>query len=92
MLATALTLLGPTVDRAIFFILKMETLAFNVPIETFAFLMTDLILITLLLYDRFQKRKALTLLICVGIYVMSQALYFMVMDTRWWENFITALM
>jgi hypothetical protein len=92
MLATALTLLGPTVDRAIFFILKIETLAFNIPIETFAFLMIDLILITLLLYDRFQKRKALTLMICVGIYLMSQALYFVVMDTRWWENLITALM
>jgi hypothetical protein len=92
MLATALTLLGPTVDRIMAFGFKLETLPASIPIESVAFVIADAVLITLLLKDYKNKRPTNTLWTCLLIYLSGQVLYFTVPGTDWWQPFVTFIM
>jgi hypothetical protein len=89
MVAAALTILGPTVDRIIFITLGIEILPFHLPVETFAFLLIDIILIGLLLNDIVRKQNSRTLSISLLIFSVSQVLYYVIQNADWWESFVT---
>jgi len=92
MLATSLSLLGPTVDRMIFFVFKMDKLPGALPIELVAFCMADAVLAVLLLKDYREKRPTKTLLTALSIYIMGQGLYFSLPGTQIWQLFIELIM
>lgn len=89
MLATALTMLGPTVDRIIFFNTGLEKLAGFIRIETIAFLIADIILATLLVMDYKNKRSTKALWICLIVFVTVQLMYFTLRKTSGWERFVS---
>lgn len=88
MLATALALLGPTVDRILFFVFHLQELPGGLPLESMAFFIADLILVLLLLKDYRDKKSTKTLWTCLGIYVVAQILYFTIPDTEVWTQFV----
>ncbi len=92
MLATALTLLGPTVDRIMFFIFKLEKLFGLIPIESVSFFIADAVLTVLLLKDYKNKRSTKTLWICLLIYLIGQTLYFTIPKTGFFANFVSFIM
>jgi hypothetical protein len=92
MLATALTLLGPTVDRIMFFVFKLEKLPGSIPIESVSFFIADVLLTILLLKDYKNKRPTKTLWTCLLIYLTGQLLYFTVPGTDLWQQFVTFIM
>jgi hypothetical protein len=89
MLATALPLLGPTVDRIVFFYFKLPS---YLPYELPSFLIIDTVLAILLWVDYKNKRPTKTLWTCLLIYVIGQVLYFIIPQTDWWQNFVTFIM
>jgi hypothetical protein len=89
MLATALPLLGPTVDRIVFFYFKLPS---YLPYELPSFLIIDIVLAILLWLDYKNKRPTKTLWTCLLIYVIGQVLYFIIPQTGWWQNFVTFIM
>jgi hypothetical protein len=89
MLATALTLLGPTVDRIVFFNVKLPSfVTYEVP----TLILIDLILVLLLIKDYRDKRPTRTLWTCLFIYTIGQVLYFTVPGTNVWQQFVTLVM
>lgn len=92
MLASSLSILGPTVDRILFINLKLEKLFWGIPVETVAFFLADLILVLLLIRDYRQKRNTGTMLICLLVFIGVQVLYFIIPNTKIWENFITFIL
>jgi hypothetical protein len=92
MLATSLSMLGPTVDRMIFFVFKMDKLPGSLPIELVAFCIADLVLAALLLKDYRENRPAKTLLKALSIYIIGQAIYFSLPGTHIWQMFIELIM
>lgn len=92
MLATALTLLGPTVDRIIFFGFKLEKLPASIPIESVAFFIADAVIAILLWKDYKNKRSTKTLLACLLIYIIGQILFFTVPGTDGWQQFMSFIM
>ena len=92
MLATALALLGPTVDRILFFVFNLSEFPFGIPIEAMAFFIADLILLLLLWKDYKNKRPTKTLLICLCISLAFQILYFTVPSTNVWKELVSFLM
>ena len=91
MLATSLTLLGPTVDRIIFIYFKIEKIGF-IPVFAIAFLIADLILILLLIKDYKSNKPLNTLITCLVIYITAQTLYFVVPSFGWWASFMHFIM
>lgn len=91
MLATALTLLGPTVDRIIMIPLKTEYIGF-IPAYAIAFLIADIVLAILLMKDYKTKKPIKTLATCLAIYVTGQLLYFVVPRFDWWPDFMAFIM
>jgi uncharacterized membrane protein len=91
MLATALTLLGPTVDRIIFLDFKIENIGF-IPAYAISFLIANIILAFLLFKDYKNKRPIKTLATCLAIYITGQTLYFIVPGFDWWSSFMTFIM
>ena len=89
MLATALSLLGPIVDRIVF---KLADLAENIRFESVAFLIADFVLSILLWNDYKIKRSTKTLRTTLLIYIIGQALYFTVPGTSAWQYFVTLIM
>ena len=89
MLATALSLLGPIVDRIVF---KLADLAENIRFESVAFLIADFVLSILLRNDYKNKRSTKTLRTTLLIYIIGQALYFTVPGTSAWQYFVTLIM
>ena len=92
MLATALALLGPTVDRILYFVFHLEILPGGIPLESLAFFIADLILLLLLWKDYKNKRPTKTILICLCISVAAQILYFTVPSTNAWTQLVSFLM
>lgn len=84
MLATALTLTGPTVDRIVGIHFKLETFA---GISTFfiSFLIIDIALTLLLYLDFKNKRETKTLWTCLVVYAVGQLLYYIVPTFDWWS-------
>ncbi len=92
MVATALTLLGPTVDRIIFFGFKLEKLPGAIPIESAAFLVADIVLVILLLKDYKDKRPTQTLWTCLLIFLIGQVLFFTIPGTDGFQHVVAFLM
>jgi hypothetical protein len=92
MLATALTLLGPTVDRIFVFGFKLQALPGSMPIESVAFVIADAVLITLLLKDYKHGRPTSALWTCLLIYLSGQLLFFILPSMNWWQPFVTFIM
>lgn len=90
--ATALTMLGPTVDRIIFFSFGVEKFAGFIRIESIAFFMADIILIILLIKDYQNKRSTKAIWTSLLIFITGQVLYFTLRKTDAWENFVTFIM
>jgi hypothetical protein len=89
MLATALTLLGPTVDRIVFFNVKLPSfISYEVP----TLVLIDVILVLALLKDYRDKKPTRTLWTSLVIYTLGQALYFTVPSTNAWQLFVTFVM
>lgn len=92
MVAAALTLLGPTIDRIFFIGFGISRFAGGIPVESAAFVIADLILVTLLVKDYQHKRPVKTLLVCLSIYVVGQVLYFTLPGTVAWQEMIMLIM
>ncbi|HTJ51575.1 MAG TPA: hypothetical protein VL443_19080 [Cyclobacteriaceae bacterium] len=87
MMAAALTILGPTIDRIVSVGFKIETL-FYIP----AFVLIDTILLSLSLKDRAQQVNTNALWICLSIYTVCQVIYLVVQDASWWGYFMASIM
>jgi hypothetical protein len=92
MVAAALALLGPTVDRILIFNFKLEKLPGSIPIEFAAFFIADMVLALLLWKDYTDNRPTKTLLTCLLIYLIGQVLYYSVPGTNGWTNLVTFIM
>jgi hypothetical protein len=92
MVATALTLLGPTVDRIVFAIFKVAKLGGVVPIETVAFATADGILLFLLLKDYKAGRSTKALFAALLIYFTAQLFYFLFQATDAWTAIVSFTM
>ena len=92
MLAMALSLLGPTVDRIMIFVFKLEELPASIPIEAAAFFIANVVLGMLLLKDYKNKRPTKTLSTCLLIYIIGQILYFTIPGTHLWQHVMAFLM
>ena len=92
MLATALSLLGPIVDRIVFFVFKLKTLTTSIPIEVVAFFIADIVLAILLWKDYQEKRPIKALRIALLIYIIGQVLYFTIPYTSGWQHFVALVM
>ena len=92
MVATALTLMGATVDRIMFFVFNMEFLPGGISSMWVAFIIIDIVLAFLLFNDYKNNRPTKTLWICLLIYIPGQILHFAVMGHDWWREFMAFLM
>lgn len=92
MIAAALTFMGPTLDRTLFFWFGLETLGFGIPVETLAFVINDLIILILLLQDFRKGKKSWPLLISLGLYLTVQIGYFTLTKTPAWEQFVNFIL
>jgi len=84
MLATALTLTGPTVDRILSIYFNINTIA-GISSYIVSFILIDLVLGLLLFADYKNRKETGTLLTCVIIYTVGQLLYFVVPSFNWWS-------
>ena len=92
MLATALTLIGPTVDRIVQINFNIRTIAHHIPALSISFLLIDIILGVLVVRDYKNGWSIKTLLSCMSIYVTGQILYFILPDAGWWGYFYAFIM
>ncbi|ULQ52978.1 hypothetical protein [Flavihumibacter fluvii] len=92
MLAAALTVLGPTVDRIFFIVFHMETFPLGIPIYAGAFSLEVSILGLLLWKDYQHKKPTRTLWTAILIYLAGQTLFFTLKDTASWQQFFILLM
>jgi hypothetical protein len=92
MVATALILLGPTVDRIMFFGFGMEFLPGGISAMWVSFILIDIVLLLLLYKDYKNNRPLKTLLICLLIYIPGQFLHFAILGHRWWNDFMAFIM
>lgn len=92
MLATALTLLGPTVDRIVQINFNIRTIASNIPALVITFLLIDIILSILIMKDYSNEKSIRTLTSCLCINIIGQFLYYTVPDLDWWGHFYAFIM
>jgi hypothetical protein len=84
MLATALTLTGPTVDRILGIHFHIETIG-GISSFIISFLLIDAVLGRLLYLDYKNKKETKTLITCLLIYVIGQVLYYVVPTFDGWS-------
>lgn len=89
MIATALTFMGPTVDRILISIFNIPALLPGFPVEYVSFALIDLILIFLLVQDIRKNRNPVPLSIALGLYVLVQIFYATLTKTPAWEMLIS---
>lgn len=92
MVATSLTMLGPTVDRMVFSGFGVIKLGGVVPIETVSFFLADSILAILLWKDYKDGRPTRTLGISLTIFLAGQLIYFLFQKSDAWKSFVTFIM
>ncbi|GAA4414044.1 hypothetical protein GCM10023187_43020 [Nibrella viscosa] len=92
MVAAALSLLGPTVDRIVVFILGLESLPAGLPIEIIAFFLANTTLALLLWNDYRYKRPISALRNSLLIYLLGQTLYFTLPLTDVWGHIMAFIM
>jgi len=91
MLATALTLTGPTVDRIAGIHFHINSIA-GISSYIISFLLIDLVLASLLYFDYRNKKETATLWICLLIYTIGQILYFLLPAFDSWSIFMKYIM
>ena len=91
MLATALTLTGPTVDRIVGIYFHIYTVA-GLSSYIISFLIIDLVLALLLYLDYRNKKETKTLRTCLLIYTIGQFLYYVLPTFDWWAEFMKFIM
>ncbi len=91
MLATALILLSPTLDRFIAINLGIRSVA-GTSSYILSFLLIDLILLYLLLVDYRNKKETKTLLTCLMIFVIGQLSFYLLPNFDWWASFMAIVM
>ena len=87
MLATALTLTGPTVDRILGIQFNLNYIA-GISSYVISFLIIDIVLALLLYLDYKHKKETKTLWTCLVIYITGQLLYFILPTFDWWSVFM----
>ena len=92
MVATALSLLGPIVDRIVFNLTFLEKLGTYIPLYSIAFLIADSVLAILLLKDYKNKLPTKTLRTSLLIYIIGQVLFFTVPKTEVWQHIVEWLL
>ena len=92
MVAASLTMIGPTVDRILFFTFGIEKFFGVIPQESLSFLLQDLLLIGLLIYDYKKQKPTKTLWICLSVYMIGHFFYFFVKGKDFWETFVSLIM
>lgn len=92
MVATALSLLGPIVDRIVFNLTFLEKLGMYIPLYSIAFLIADAILAILLLKDYKNKLPTKTLWTSLLIFIIGQLLFFTVPVTQTWQHIVEWLL
>ena len=91
MLATALILLSPTVDRFIAINLGIRNVA-GISSYIISFLIIDLILLYLLFVDYKNKKETITLSTCLLIFMMGQLSFYLLPNFDWWARFMEIAM
>jgi len=92
MVAASLTMLGPTVDRIIYFYTGIINFFGVIPLEYLSFLLQDIILAGLLIYDYKKGKPTKTLWVCLLTYIIGQFLYYFVEHKAFWETFVSFTM
>jgi hypothetical protein len=92
MFAAALTLLGPTVDRIIFQVYQVLGYGFNLFAETAVFVLIDIFLLLLFLYQRRRGRNGRPALTALVLYIVGQISYFLLPKTAFWGTFVHLIM
>lgn len=91
MLATALILLSPTIDRFVAIDLGIDTIA-GISSFIISFLIIDLILAYFLLVDYKNKREINTLATCLLIFIIGQFSLYVLPNFDWWAGFMEFVM
>lgn len=91
MMATALTLTGPTVDRIIGIYFGLESIG-GVSSYIISFLLIDLVLGWLLYLDFKHRRTTRALGVSLVLYVAGQLFYFICPFLNWWPDTMRVLM
>jgi hypothetical protein len=91
MLATGLTLTGPTVDRILGIHFGLESIA-GISSYVVSFVLIDILLGLLLYLDIKNKRDTYALRTCLIIYIFGQLCYFILPDFDIWYIFMKYLM
>lgn len=92
MVAASLTMIGPTVDRILYFTFGIEKFFGVIPQESLSYLLQDLILTGLLIYDYRKNKPVRVLWVCLAVYMIGQFLYFFVKGKDFWETFVSLIM
>jgi hypothetical protein len=93
MIATALTMLGPTVDRIVIWINKgLPKINGSIPIECVSFLIADCTLLFLMWNDHKNKRSIRPLGTGFMIFFGGQLIYFLVQKTEAWNTLVAFVM
>jgi hypothetical protein len=84
MIAASLTLTGPIIDR-IFFASLGVTRVMGIPAESISFLIIDLVLTFLLIYDLRKGNSTRPLITALTVYLLGQLFYFLAQDSTGWD-------
>lgn len=92
MIAAALTFLGPTMDRILFFWFDLTTVGFEIPVMAVSFFLIDLILVILLVQDIRKNKSPFPFLLSLSLYIPLQAFYLTLIETSAWEQVVSYLL
>lgn len=92
MIAAALTFMGPTVDRILFFWFDLASIGPGIPAEAVSFFLIDLILGILLIQDLRKNKNPRPFLIALGLYLPVQIFYFTLTKNAVWEQFVNFIL
>lgn len=92
MIAAALTFLGPTLDRVLFFWFDLSTIGFGISSVVISFLLIDLILLFLLIQDARKNKSIFPFLFSLGLYIPFQIFFLTLTETSRWEQIVSFLL
>lgn len=92
MIAAALTFLGPTLDRILFFWFDISTIGLGISSVAVSFILIDLILLFLLIQDVRKNKSYIPFLISLGLYIPIQIFFLTLTETSGWERIVRFLL
>lgn len=92
MIAASLTLIGPTVDRILFFLFGISTVIADLPVEVVGFLFIDILLLTLMIKDIKNNKSAIPFGVSLAIYLFLQVFHLYFTKNEAWGNFVYLLL